>query len=530
MAATLESPPSSPGYHRDHNFVTIQTDLIELIPATVHLDWVGNGPTIGAELTLEWAGNSITFTIAAGTNAQATDIPAWNGSETLAALVDRVTEAFRQNDQLTTDFEVVRGGTIDDVKERVSFVQRVPGPVDIVVDSGWLSASPDRVEHTVSDGENPASEENLAAYLQVFEQDDTDPTGNNDTRIVSLHAPYNVQNAQAIFDLKDLFPLDPALPDTDSIGPGNPSTWHNGVGYGAWAKYYLRYADKYGIPATSEALLKSSSYYMLHGGRPGDYISNIPSAVARLLHGYTRADGGDFRKPVHCMQPDWVYLFPLVDLEGCRVDLEITWSETTVTVEEVTSSTWILAAHQVHWLASGPLQHNIGDWVPPAAGAKPVAYTWRLYADAGEGEELIVSVDYDIVYHPWQYFLLMDNGVGGCESVLFSGKTTWKYTAERDAARRPRWTDYSVQRGEMFDFNQEGQQVIELNTGWYPLYYIEHVRQLLLGALWIIDAEKERFLRVVCDSKEIEVNEDDKQLFSLAITIRAAWFDTNIHL
>src|SRR5690606_30015171 len=106
----------------------------------------------------------------------------------------------------------------------------------------------------------------------------------------------------------------------------------------------------------------------------------------------------------------------------------------------------------------------------------------------------------------------------------------WKYNAERDTARRHRWTDYSVSGGELFAFSEEGNHTIEASTGWHELYYIEHLRQLLLGDLWIVDTENDRFLRVVCESKSVDIQKNDQQLFSLTVTLRASWFDSNWHL
>ena len=155
-----------------------------------------------------------------------------------------------------------------------------------------------------------------------------------------------------------------------------------------------------------------------------------------------------------------------------------------------------------------------------------------MYADAGEGEVLIKQITYRIncQCHPWNLYLLMDNGLAGCESVAMRGKTKTRYTADRESARILRWDTYSTETGEINTFNAEGQQIFEVNTGWQDRYYIEHLRQMLLGDLWIIDTANSRFLKVICETKEIDIHQDDQQLHSLSLTLRAAWFDNNIHL
>lgn len=519
MAADLTSAPSSPAYHRDSNFLTLQTDQVDLIPGTVHLDISAGGPSLTETLLIEWGAKSLTLTVAATTNAQATAWPT-KGAETLAEYADRILEALRQNDDLTTDFYIWRGGTVG-AAERVTLRQIVPGELTIAVTNGLTD-----VDEAVTSGTNPYLQDNLSAYLQVFLTDSVDPNG--DTRLVSLHAPYEVDTAEADFDLKDLLNLEPALPGAGSIDPVSFSPWPHDVAYGAFQHYYLRYADKYGVPAVAEALTKSSTYYMLHGSRPGDKLPAGTFTNARLQHGYARADGGTFYKPVSLEQPDWVYLWVNVALTGVRIELERTWSDGTVTSEDTPSALFDLDAKTLYWFASGPLQHA-STLEPPSPSLTLVYYSWRLLADAGAGEVLITQVRYRIrcACHPWNLYVLMDNGLAGCESVLLRGRTKWKYDCDRDTARRLPWTGHSATIGDLITYNAEAQHTMEVSTGWQDKYYIEHLRQLLLGQLWLIDVANARFLKIVCDTKSLEIKADDQELFSLSLTLRAAWLDSN---
>lgn len=521
MAAELFSTPSSPAYHRDTNLVVLQTDQIEIIPATVHIDIDAGGPAIDDELTIACAGNTITFIVAAlAPSADALSLPE-QGALSLSAYADVLVEVLRQNSLLTTDWHVWRGSTVG-AAERITLRQIVPGLLDVTVTNGLSN-----VTTTVGDGANPFLQDNLSAYLQVF-QAETDPNG--DLRLVSLHATYEASTAQAFFDLKDLFSLQPALPNTGSIAPTVYSLSEHAVAAGAFVAYYLRYADKYGLPAVSEALLKSATYYMLHGSQQASGLAGSSPTPARLQHSYHHP-AGDFIKPVFCEQPDWVYLWVHTAITGVHIQLVLTWADGTVLTEDVPISYFDLTAKRLYWFASGPLQHA-DTWSGIHPTSHLTAYTWRLLGDPGGGEVTITEVKYsvDTPANPWHFTLLMENGLGGCESVWIRGKVKSKYEAERDVARRPRWFNFSQALGELFTFNAEGQQVWEVNTGWHELYYIEHLRQLLLGQLWIVDIENSRFLRVVCDTKSIEINENDQQLFSLSILLRAAWMDTNYNL
>jgi hypothetical protein len=522
MAATLHTEPASPAYQRDSNFVVLETDQITLAPATVDLDITGSGPSIGQTLELTWSGIVQMFTVAAAISDDALSIPT-KGAETLEQYALIVVEALRQNDVLTTDFFVLHLGDVSGA-QRVRLQARVAELLDVTVTESLAN-----VAVTVTDGVNSTAVDNLSAYLQVFQVGDT---LNDDALVAALHAPYELSTAQAAFDLKDLFDLAPALPTGTSIDPTVFTTWPHAEAVGAYANFYLRYAEKSGVPAVSSALLKSADYYVLFGGRPGDVLTGGSLGIARLQHAYLRADGELFVKPLGLDQPDWVYVYTGGRCTGCYVELQVTWDTGDVTNHTAPGDTFTLEEKTLYWLCSGPLQHNIAGLTPPTGATDPVYYNWRLMGDYGLGVSLLTQVRYKIycACHPHNLYLLLDNGVAGMESVHFRGRSKFTYSAERDTARRLRWRDHTVALGDVFTINSQGQQSFELNTGWHDRYYIEHLRQLLLGDLWLIDTQNKRFLRLVADTKSFDVHEDDQQLHSLSFTVRAAWLDTNIHL
>lgn len=522
MATILNTAPYSPAYQRDSNFVVLETDQVTLAPATVTIDISSTGPSLAETLELSWQGISLEFTVAATTSADALSIPEKDGGDTLAEYADIVAEALRQNDVLTTDFWVKRLGLVGSA-ERIRLEARVAQVLDVTAVNGLTNVSV-----AVVDGVASTAVDNLSAYLQVF-QKAADP--NDDSLVAALHAPFDMSTSQAIFDLKGLFDLAPALPSAITIGSPIAVAWPRGEAVGAYANFYLRYAEKYGVPAVAEALLKSSDYYVLYGGRPGDVLPGSSGGIARLQHGYTRADGATFVKPVAYLQPDWTYVYIFQACTDCRVELIITWDNGDTTTVSSTGDPFDLAANKIYWLQSG-FQRGFGGITPPSGASDMVFYQWRLLGDYGSGEALLIVVNYKIYCgcSDQNVFLLMDNGVAGMESVLFRGRSKWAYTAERDTARRLRWNGHTAALGDLFTFNAEGQQTIELNTGWHDKYYIEHLRQLLIGDLWLIDTVNKRFLRVIADSKQFDVYEHDQQLHSLTLSIRAAWLDTAAHL
>lgn len=511
MAATLLDPPNSPAYNGNDLWTLVSSDLQTASAGYIDIEFSASGPSIGQILTIEWNGNTATFTVAATTNDTATAIPV-KGAESLADYTLIVAEVFREN-YLTSDSFYVEAFT---GANRVVLTFKTAGLLDITTTENLDGTAVTTVDGTVN------AVDNLAAQLQIWKAGET---FSEDQLIVSLHSPYEV-TAETEFNLRGLFPVAPALPLESSIGLTLSLSWKRGSATGTWCEYYLRLADKYGTPAVPGALVRSASNYLVfHGARPEDHDSVVTESAARIqLHGYRRADGGIFRKPVTDVQPDWAYIYTKVQITGCSVEFEVTWSDGTVTIESTSGSAFTLIEKTVYWIRSTP--YDAGAITPPSPGLLPWYYTFRLLGDAGSGEQTIHEVDY--VIRPcteWDTYLLFDNGLGGCESALFRGKTAFGFSGKRDTARRARTSDFTIKEGEILTFNPEAQKVFELNSGWHDLYYIQHLRQLLMADVWLIDTLNNRFLKLVVETDSITVNESDQELFSLNITAKTAWFD-----
>jgi len=515
MAATLDTAPSStvPALNGDANFVILETDLVTADPAYIELTFASTGPVAAEDVDITFNGTTITFVVAATTNATATAIPTKDGGESLSEYAERVADAFRENEQITEAFAVTSTGAV------VRLEAATGSEITDIATTGTLTNT------TITDdpGASPYTEDNLAAVLQVWI---AGATANDDTRLATLHATYDPDTAQAEFNLRNLFPVAGTLPTEASIPPVISVEWPHGLATGAWVEYFLRYADKYGAPAVSEALLKSpANYITIHGANAGNYPSGAGSVgLVRLLHRYTGSDGVAFRKPVVEDMPDWIYLYTTTDLTDCYVEREAYWDNGDTTLVDSSANDFALDAKSVYWFLSG---HFPADFTPPEAGAKIWLFTWRLKGNGGLGVGTLASVTYRVLpCSEWDRFLIFDNGLGGCEAVLFRGKGEIGYKAQRTQARRQRAADHSANLGDLFTFNQEGTMTFELHSGYHDRYYIEHLQQLLLGDCWMIDMDNERFLRLVCNTDTVKIHRDDQdKLYDLAVSFTAAWID-----
>lgn len=514
MAATLDTAPDSPILNGNDNWVILETDLVSADPAYIELTFSSSGPVAAEEIDITFDGTTITFTVAATTNATATAIPTKDGGESLTEYAERVAEAFRENGQITDVFAVTSTGAV------VRLEALTGSAIADLATTGTLTNT------VIADdtGASPYTEENLAAALQVWI---AGATANDDTRLATLHATYNPSTAQAEFNLRNLFPVQPVLPNPNTINPVVSLTWPHDEATGAWVEYFLRFADKYGTPAIPEALVRTpGNYHVIHGHKPDDFIAPGAITFVDRLHGYTRLDGGAFDKRVTSDTPDWVYIWTKANITSANVEFEITWDNGDITTE-TTGDPFSLDQYKVYWFSAGPLQRNFAGITPPAADAQPWKYKWRLKGNAGLGVATLLDVRY--IIRPctaWDRFLLFDNGRGGCETVLMHGRNATGYKAARTVARRQRGSGHDISLGDQFTFNQEGQQQFVFNTGLQEKWYIEHLQQLLLAeAAWLIDTDNEVFLRLMCDTDSIDVKKDDQELFSLSVAFNAAWID-----
>ena len=133
----------------------------------------------------------------------------------------------------------------------------------------------------------------------------------------------------------------------------------------------------------------------------------------------------------------------------------------------------------------------------------------------------------DFILEPeseWERYLIMDNGLGGIESVRMYGKGIGKINVTRAISKKMSDAfDYAT--GEMDTSATSAHQSLDLNSGYYDELYIRHLEQLVVGKLWRLDTTL-GFVRLICTSNDLdEVVKDDEVLFALQLTLRDAWDD-----
>ena len=517
MATTIHTPPPDMAYSKNPIWVTLETDATVSDPASIEMVISEPGPTEDQYLTLQWAGNDLTFIVEAYTG-NGLQLPRRSDAGTLAEYATLFADQLRQN-EIIDDYFIVSatGGT-------VLLTQRVLQIVDITTATDMSNVSV-----VATDVAEVTANDNLRALLQVV----TD-TGDfsTDERLISLHAPYNYDTLQAVFDIRAAFAhLAPHLPDAATIAPTvAPTDLITGDATSHYQRYYLRHADKYGSPAVAEALQRTeSSYYAILGGLAGDAIQT-GAGISVIRHNYNRRDGKVFRKPVGEFQPDWIYYMPTEGID-MFVSILVEWSDGTQSVyRPFDPDTVTLQANHIYWIPCGFRQMKLHTLAPSggtAADAYITGYQWRIgpLNDSLNWQAIVYfSVLYDT---PWLHYLLFENGAGGMETVWLRGKAQESYQAAADEVQRPQRPGHTVAKGDFTALAAGGRPVWEMNTGWYDdPYYLQHLRQLPLAQAWLVDASNQRFQKVIVEARELrDLVVDDQVLYGIQFNIKAGWID-----
>lgn len=493
------------------------TPQINLSQAQTELR-ISGSPAMGETFTLKWLTNSLTWTVAATENTLGTAIPVQAGGQSLAAYADTLAELFRKSEILTDHYHISREPAVAG-EEIVRFTYKQFAPLtqtftedlsNIIVAASGITA--------------PIAPDNLRATVQVW----TATTDPDQSRLLAkFHAPYLLETQKTQIDLHTAFAhLEPHLPPEASIYPfPNAAAWTWGEATKAYQKYFLRYADKYGTPATAEALVRiEGDKNAVFGSRSANAASF--GTFSRFCHNYRTQQGAAVAKPVSIEQPDYLYYFS--NFAGTVwASLLVRWSDgTTQTVEPFGTAAATLETNRLYFFAAGYRQLNLHTLAAPSAGAEIVGYTFRL-APQDDGFNWIFSQDFVINCgcSPWSLCLIFANGLGGCETVWLEGKTKKSLKTRGEDFQKARWFGFSSREGEAQMHSLEGVQEWKASTGWFEESdgYLAHLAQLPLADCWLVDLDKKKYHRVLVEPDEILTQEDDRELFSMQFTLRAAW-------
>jgi hypothetical protein len=513
MAASVDTAPPSLGLAKEPIFVTITTDEIDSADfATIEFRISGDGPAGGTSFTIEWSDFAISYSIVAV--ADEDDEIASKGAETLSEYANYFQEELLKNPTLSEYWYITR--VSDASYEAVVLTHKT---LEQVIPS--VTEDMDDVAVVTSFSNSPYLQVNLSCVLKVVKV-----VSGKEEKLVMLNAPYNAYDALCTFDISKAFDLSPHLPDAYSI-----ASFGHGEATNSIQEYYIRYADKYGAPATIKPMVKAGPYLALFAGKTADSRNTFSPFLAGQLvcHNYTNTHPAilEINKEVGKNQPDWVYIVMEKDVANALVRVNLHLSDGTTDYHAVPSlSPFALTDNKQYWFAAGYDQLGIDNYAFDD-GVVAWKYTWELI-DTDDSNAVLASVTFhvDNLCHPWNQYLLFDNGLGGMETIRIKGKVQQEYEGESQQFQRVKWNDYSVDEGQFDEYDFKGRQIWEAQTGHYDETYINHLRQLLLGQAWLIDTSTNMFYKVLIDKRTIETVKTDQQLFAFQFRFRMAGYDT----
>lgn len=486
MATVIENPPTL-GLNKADNYITLQADADpENSTTRVRIRTVGaaNNET----LTLRWNGKSAAYIFKTSPSAD-NELPLPSGSFQ-TYYQGLINNHFLRNIELAQDWYM---SVIEAAGEYLLyFVSRIQSNLNAELSEEENSGV------SVSLITPPLFNLKTPIVSVVTER----PDGQEDYHI-TLAADYNPVTLQASFNLGGVLPLRPHLPG--GIAGTGPYLFQDAID--CYRKYFVRWAERDNQLDTVSLSTKRGPYYMLHGALAG---VNDPSANYEP-------------RQVSLQQPDWVYHLHPSALTGVQVRARIYRMDGST--QDYTRSdmpTFALEPWKQYWFQAGSAHLRI-EQAPNPTNSEIVAYDWQLVSNG----TVIRTVRYQIdpECHPWSQYLLYDNGAGACESLHLKGKTTQGYRVDREEYRTAKGRNHTPAAGEFGYYNPQGIRTHQVATGWYSARFIERLRQLLLGDVWLIDVANNRFVKVAIETNSIEDRRDDQNLFGLEFTYRISNYD-----
>lgn len=491
MAITIFTAPRSPALSQDDNYVVLETDIPT---ASARPGFLVSG--IGANtnvLRLRWGTTLVEMTFVANPTSPLELRAALN--QTAEEFYPQLMEGLFSVPAIESAFIITLTAT--------GVLLTLRG-----IPNGALLAGSSGVTVTVF-GVGATARPNLSAMVSVYQVGRVAP-------LVRLEGTYNPAGFTEI-NFANLLPVQVGLPNASLMAGGN----YGVETPGGFAEFFFRYADQYGSPPQPERLTKSANFAVVAGGSAGGSRRRWgASGNIQLCHAYFNSQDQFFSKPIGRQQPDWVYLY-VNSATATTVFVTVTFSDGTMAERQVSAS--VALAKGLHAFPSGPLQTAIAS-VTGADTKLAVRYTFEL-------RSLGPSVTYDLLpdFHPWQVVLAYDNGAGGIETVAMRGIAERGYRVEASTFRRAQTRVQGSDEGSIVTYDAEGAFSHRLRSGYYPADYIEHLRALMLGRVWLVDTLARRFVAVQIDGRSLSLTTDDDDLHALEFTITSATPDRGAH-
>jgi hypothetical protein len=466
--------------------VTMTTDLAASTPkAVIDFAFTSTGPTNGQYVLLAF-GDANVYLYFATTPALANEFPVYV-SGTLAAHVAVVAESMRNCYDLSSRFkiEIVSSTTI-----------RLTDLAVAALDVSNLFTNLSNVTISVTDGQGAFSQPNLLLFAAVFSADD-------DTELFRIQAPYKT-DLTTQFSISEAFAdMQPeAIPDAklaDSSVSTNLADAHI-------KPFYLRFCDRFGSPAILSKMTKSATYYAvlaaanIEQGRAVDFMDAVLPTLTHVdLH-------ADFLKNITPKQPEFWFVLNKTLTVSVRLSAFVTYADGTTNTFLV-GSAFTPVVNKIYYFPIGYRQTGLHL----VAASVPVSIQYRLINAATSA--IYSTRDYhicDLKSTKINYFLI-ENGMGGLESLYMQGETTRRPMVDRTTVQKESTEAIRniTENTEAITAYMFQTQMLQMPISHAPLY-----RNLMTKKVWL--ANNGTLIPIVVTTAELEEN-PNKEYFNMRL-------------
>lgn len=494
MSAHLQAIPPQIAFAANEMLVTLESDNI--VPDRAYIQLIltdYDGPLPNETLTLTYRGTTHTFTFVPTPDNSGWQLPTRNATQTTEDWWAYVAERLRINPTIADEFDIV--ANIVNFSIRLTWRNTEPLSITQTNNLSYMSVT----IHSVSSIVNV---QNLTASLSVHD-------ATTHEMLTNRIGTYDINTKRCIFDIQSAFEdIIPVPPD--------PSVTVITTATSSFRRYYLRYADRHGTPPQSEIRHKSPDLTALAGGTTSGTRTAFFQANAALLalHNWKTPNDEPFVKPITKTQPDWLFFTAIAD------EPNLTW---TVRIhyaagyrdDFTTNAAFSCAAGEVKCLPIGFTQLGLQNYVIPQAFDTSFVSGYEIsIRRPNEVPLLTATYTLEILPHPWNLYLVFDNGLGGIESVRLKGKKQINYASDMSNIEKSDGS-LSVAFATVIE-------TYDVSTGWYEYAYLQSLRQLLLGNAWVFDPKINELVAIIPEKQSFEFIEDDNDLHALQFKFRIA--------
>lgn len=484
----------------NHMPVKIGTDAFKTTGTTGQLVFdsaASPSPSAGDELNLAWGDGDfdITMTVAASPSSDGTEIDEPDGGQSNDDWVQNdLIPALRSNPDLFLYFDVYYSDTNElTIKARENSTY-----TNLTYSADWGS-------FVNTDGVADTYAENYRIYLDIFKDNAYD--GETFTKLATLDEVPNSDDF-ALFNISSV--LTPEL--SNYVPARSLSTIDTCTSL--FARYFLRYYDKFGDPLAVDYINTSGPNNVYHGGL-GYFDASVPNGFKTFL---TATDAFYSWQPsTKIIDEDVREFLYYWNAQSNDITCKCTIYYSDATTLNVDLFTKVISVNNEIYCF--PVGHNVvgthmtKDWD---------YYEIWLHDGTSDLTTKMTYTKDKLTYNQANYFHF-ESSLGVLESIRCVAPKKSGIKTSKSINTKVLEYDYAVTDGEKSISDAQYSQVFEVSTGWISQQRLEWlVKELIVQRSVVYYDNGTNFVPCIIDTVEQEFNNDQADLFALKFKYRYA--------